>query len=366
MSLEEISENDDDYLALKKRLESEKYFQGEKMQSPRRHVVDPSDPSEAVFGGIPNSQWSTGDGKTFFPTPNTTPALPPGVYQFANTNRGIAFIKVPVSIDGLVRFPQANSDRVVEEIASFWQKETVFSDYKIAYKRGIILWGPPGSGKSSTIKFIMKDVIEKRGGLVVQFNEPLSFVEGIRVIREIQPETPIVVLMEDIDSILQSHNPSLVLNVLDGVEKMHKIVFLATTNYPELLGARIINRPSRFDKRIRIPHPNGECRKVYLEHLICDDEKAEVNGIKTDESRQEFVKLKAAEVGMDIEKWVADTPGFSIAHLKELFVAVCILGDPYAKALSVLRQMKETPSSLKDDGNTKLIGFGTREIGDEE
>ena len=41
-----------------------------------------------------------------------------------------------------------------------------------------------------------------------------------------------------------------------------------TTNYPEKLGARIINRPSRFDKRFKIDLPNAESRKIYFEYLI--------------------------------------------------------------------------------------------------
>jgi hypothetical protein len=46
---------------------------------------------------------------------------------------------------------------------------------------------------------------------------------------------------------------------------------------------------------------------------------------------------------------VEDTEGFSIAHLKELFVANKVLGDPYPQALEVLRKMKATESSASFD-----------------
>lgn len=185
------------------------------------------------------------------------------------------------------------------------------------------------SGKTSVISLIMNDVVE-RGGVVIRFCHPTLFNEGLRKFREIEPRTPIVVLMEDIDSIIEHYNESDVLNILDGVNQIEKAVYLATTNYPEKLGARIINRPSRFDKRFYIGHPDSESRKLYLCHIIGD--------------------AKIAELKIDIDQWVKDTDQFTIAHLKELFTAVIILGDDYDDAVTTLREMREENiSSDKDD-----------------
>ncbi len=177
------------------------------------------------------------------------------------------------------------------------------------------------SGKSCTIQLIMEDVV-KRNGVVVKFTHPNLFLAGMRSFKEIQRSTPVVVLMEDIESILENFSESSVLNILDGVDQVDKVVFLATTNYPEKLGARILNRPSRFDKRFKIGHPNSQSRMLYFKHLIGDEN-------------------KARELKVDFNKWVEDTEGFSIAHLKELFVAVCILGDDYSEAIETLSSMKE-------------------------
>ncbi|MFK5088309.1 AAA family ATPase, partial [Klebsiella pneumoniae] len=78
--------------------------------------------------------------------------------------------------------------------------------------------------------------------------------------------------MEDIDATLEIYNESTVINLLDGVDRVDKIVFLATTNYPEKLGTRIMNRPSRFDKRFKVGYPTDNTRKIYLEHLIQDED----------------------------------------------------------------------------------------------
>ncbi len=281
------------------------------------------------------TQWTTGDGKRFIPAGITKESLPPAVYEIHHsTCLGLYFQKIPVRTEGLLRFPQTNSERVLKEIETFWDRESVFQEYAIAYKRGIILWGPPGGGKTCTVNLIMKDVVD-RNGVVIKFTNPGLFIEGMRVLREIQANTPIVVLMEDIDSIIEHYEESPVLNILDGVEHVNKVVFLATTNYPELLGPRIINRPSRFDKRFKIPYPNVESRTMYFKHL-CGNKKPD-------------------ELGIEIKKWVKDTEDFSIAHLKELFVAVIILGDDYAEALENLNHMKENISSKEDVD--RMMGF---------
>lgn len=284
-------------------------------------------------------QWTTGDNKAFFPASKTVKQLIPGAYEIKMChNAGLFFEKLSIKTEGLLRFPQTNSDKVVQEIQNFWNREKMFKDYQLTYKRGIILWGPPGGGKTSVIQIIMKDVID-RGGIVIKFQHPGLFIDGMRKLREIEKETPVVVLMEDIDSILEIYNGSEVLNVLDGVDDIQKMVFLATTNYPDRLGARIINRPSRFDKRFKIDHPNSESRRIYFKHLIG-------NAAKID------------DLNVDLDKWVKDTKGFSIAHLKELFVAVVILGDDYNESVETLRNMKEdiTPRDYEDRYN-KPVGF---------
>jgi ATP-dependent 26S proteasome regulatory subunit len=202
------------------------------------------------------------------------------------------------------------------------------------YKRGICLWGPPGSGKTCTVQLIVKDVTENRDGICVIFSHPRLFLSGMRILRQIHPDKKVVVLMEDLDSIIEQHDESEVLNILDGVNAFEDVVFLATTNYPEKLGHRIINRPSRFDKRIKIDFPNEECREIYLNTLL---------------TKQEIKENK-----IDIKKWVEDTMGFSMAHLKELFVAHVILGDEYEEALNNLKRMKSHISSEDSGGK---MGF---------
>jgi len=280
-------------------------------------------------------QFTTTDGIRFWPAAQTIDTLDPGVYEIQHSDmKGVGFHRLSVTTDGLMRFPESNSEKVIQEIQKFWTREGSFKKYDLNYKRGIILWGPAGSGKSCTIQLIIGDVID-RGGVCLKFTHPSLFCNGMRTFREIQPDTPVVVLMEDIDAIIESYSESEVLNILDGVDQTEKIVYLATTNYPERLGARILNRPSRFDKRFKMGHPKKKSRYIYFEHLL-DDE-------------------TISEYDIDLNQWTKDTEGMSIAHLKELFIAVCILGNKYKEVISTLRSMvEENPRSSEDE----LTGFG--------
>lgn len=134
-----------------------------------------------------------------------------------------------------------------------------------------------------------------------------------------------------------------------------------TTNYPDRLGARIVNRPSRFDKRFKIGFPSAASRKLYFEYVIGNSD------IKR--GRKEAKKL-----GIDLKQWVKDTHNMSIAHLKELFIATVILGDPYDEAIKTLKSMTEEIDDKEygnfgfDVGGTvdKSSGDGFDEINDWE
>jgi hypothetical protein len=287
--------------------------------------------------------WTSSDGRVFVPAAPTVQLLTPGVYEIdQSANIGLYFEKIPVRCEGLLRFPDTNSDRVVAEIQKFWEREDVFRDYGLTYKRGILLYGPPGSGKSCTIQLIMADVVS-RNGIVVKFTDPDLFIDGMRVLRQIQADTPVVVIMEDIDSTLEIFNESEILNILDGVNEVNKVVFLATTNYPEKLGARIVNRPSRFDKRFRIGYPSEQSRRMYFEHIIAGGDPLRL---------QEKIK----ELKINLNQWVEDTDGMSIAHLKELFIQVVIIGDTYEESIQTLQSMTEV---LQDKEYESSMGFGT-------
>jgi SpoVK/Ycf46/Vps4 family AAA+-type ATPase len=145
--------------------------------------------------------------------------------------------------------------------------------------------------------------------------------------RRIEPERPIVVLLEDIDSITEKHSEHDVLAMLDGELQINNVVFIATTNYPEQLEDRIVNRPSRFDVVKQIGMPSAEARRQYLTTMS--------KRLREDEE--------------ELERWVACSNEYSVAHLKEMIIAVEALDQPLEEVTARLDKMRDSKPSSNDD-----------------
>jgi hypothetical protein len=275
------------------------------------------------------TQWASSGDRVFYAVGEVAKTLEPGAYMINAHNDNIFFMRFDFKIGGLMRFPDTISDQIIDEIQKFWDLGDHFSRYGITHRRGIMTYGPTGSGKSSTNQIVAADVI-KRGGVVIPFTGATIFLRGMEIFRTIQPNTPVVVLMEDLDAIMDSGNSSEIMNILDGTfATMEHVVFLADTNYPERLERRVTNRPSRFDRCFKMELPVAETRRLYLESLRRGDQ-------------------------FDIERAVNDSDGFSFAHLKELFTATVIFGRSYDETITSLRSMIETAlptgADLEDHG----------------
>jgi hypothetical protein len=272
------------------------------------------------------------------PCPPTTNILPPGYYHCEKDNAGVYFIKFPIDTSDLIRFPGSMPDEIISEFESFWTKRELYAMRGEPHKRGFLLWGPPGGGKTCTATLIMKDFIDA-GNIVLRYNWLVP--EAINKLRNIEPSRRIMVTIEDIDTYTKqrsSEEEQVLLQFLDGDRQYSNIVVIATTNFPEDLGDRIINRPSRFDRVAYIGMPSEIDRKLYLEK-----------------------KCKSTATSEQV-KWVADTDNWTLAHLKELILAVEIYGLPYEKTirrLNSMRQKKASSSEYLDPlRGSSRTGFG--------
>jgi len=270
-------------------------------------------------------------GPGFLPSGKSVPALPPGIYELVDHNDHMIFAPSQVVSDDLLRLPDSRSEMVVQEIETFWTLKERFKTYGFTHKRGYLLFGPPGSGKTSTIKIVMNEMV-KAGGIVLMMTvSPSLFIHLLHKLRQVEPDRPVVVIMEDVDTIISNFGESEVLSLLDGEASIDNCVFLATTNYPDRLDGRVVNRPSRFDRVVKIGLPNAEARKVYL--------------------RSRLPKMD----DLELQTWVDSTKEFSIAHIKELIVGVCCFGNPFDREVDRLKKMSVVPSS--EDSGT--VGFAS-------
>lgn len=284
------------------------------------------------------SQWSVmGDG-SYMAAPKAEKQLPSGLYEFEWNNKAgdWCVMRQAINTDELYELPTLEIGEILKDIKLFWKKAELYKSYKLMHKRGILLYGDPGCGKSGILQLCMKHIINELSGVVINIKNEESikaYVEVIPRLRQIEPNRPLVVIIEDIDSIAgeSNYSTSVLLNILDGIKQIENVVYIATTNYPEKLEERITNRPSRFDRRYYVAPPSREVRKSYLENKIGDN-----------------------KIDINIEKWLDDTDDLSMSHLKELFISVILLDNKYENAIEHLKGMKKTPKGKKQ----KEVGFG--------
>lgn len=278
-------------------------------------------------------QWSTSDGKNFFPSGATQDKLPPGLYIVCNDPmRGLYFQKEPLGSDDIVRFIDAEADKIVDEMDRFWKVKEKYKKFGLIHKRGVLLYGRQGTGKTYIFRMVMDQVIAM-GGICVKFASSSFWLnKGMKEIRQIQPDVPIVAILEDIDSIIEEDCESHLINMLDGVDSVPHSVFLASTNHPENLEGRITNRPSRFDRQLEVGALSDVNRKLYVEHLF-----------------------KRGGIDMtEVDKVVADTKGMAVDHVKNLIQSAFILDNPYDEALADVRAMTD---KLEVQDGKETAGF---------
>lgn len=274
-------------------------------------------------------------GDAYFPADETIDKLDAGQYAIEYShNRGLYFAPKPINLDDLLILPDSASEEIINNIKHFWDKEEMFRTLGFLWKRGVLLYGPAGSGKTSTLQLIIKEIVD-RGGIAVFVKEPKLTASGLEMLRRIEPDRPVVVLVEDIDAIQHNYGEADLLAMLDGDLQIDNVVFIATTNYPEKLDKRLVNRPSRFDIVRKIGMPTAEARAIYLA----------ARNARLVENETEF------------EAWVEETDGFSIAHLKELIVSVEALDADFDETIARLRVMIETTPDSEDDEEKATIGF---------
>ena len=282
-------------------------------------------------------------GNTVVPIGNSTPTLPAGIYNVkwdSDMQMPVPLSK-SVDIDELLILPTPILDRVLVDIRSFWKNKEKYQKYGSVYKRGILLYGLPGCGKSSVIMLLAKELITKYNGVVFtpQNEEQVDFtMKIIPIVKDIEPDKRIIVVLEDIDSFVGkdgSYSETVLLNFLDGAGSCDGVVTIATTNYPEKLQERITNRPSRFDRRYEVIKPNAETRKFYIENKLQKGDLQRVN----------------------IPDLVDKTEGFTIDHLKEYLLSVFVLGYSHEDAMDEVTEILGTRILKNTKQETDKIGY---------
>ncbi|KZO96830.1 P-loop containing nucleoside triphosphate hydrolase protein [Calocera viscosa TUFC12733] len=226
-------------------------------------------------------------------------------------------------------------EEVKKDVYGFFESEQIYKELGIAWKRGMIMWGPPGNGKTITIKAIMKDCDAKGfAPLYVKSFQSYMGEEGSMqmVFDKARQMSPCVLIFEDLDALINDRNRSFFLNQLDGLSNNDGMLCIGTTNHFERLDPGLSERPSRFDRKYLFDNPDWEERKLYSKYWqnkLAANEKISFPDTLVD----------------DIASRTAD---FSFAYLKEAFVSsLVLLAAGPGKTKDFATTIKETIQSLR-------------------
>lgn len=175
--------------------------------------------------------------------------------------------------------PDETLELIERNVTSFYKHSDALRKAGKSLKRGVLFYGKPGTGKTFTAKYLAQ-YLEGVTVFILSGEQLWLVKEVFQLARFLAPS---LVIMEDVDLIAHTRDETLgqtilhqLLNELDGLTKSTEIIFLLTTNRPEVLEPALALRPGRVDQAIKFPLPDADCRRRLVEQYS-DGMELEVN-----------------------------------------------------------------------------------------
>jgi SpoVK/Ycf46/Vps4 family AAA+-type ATPase len=173
-----------------------------------------------------------------------------------------------------------NTKKIEEVVQCFFSNLHLYAEFGIEIpKRGVLLYGPAGTGKSTAIsKCIENYTKDGETAVIVWHSAKMEAYEVKDFIStfEYVGVKKLILVIEDLGGI-ENENTRIasdqsLLSLLDNQEKTFTIpiMIIATTNFPENFASNLTNRAGRFDDKIEVGYPDGKARQALLKFFAKD------------------------------------------------------------------------------------------------
>lgn len=276
------------------------------------------------------------DGKEYTPSLKLKikKTLPKGIYKI-DYEEGKYFIgQIKNNTDEIYKLSNKIVNTILTEIDDFWNKKDLYEKHHILHKRGLLLEGPAGNSKTSTINLIIENILNNDGLIFIvrslrEFNLLCDFLP---IFRQIEPNRNVITIIEDIDQLIDMGGgfDINILDFLDGKNSINHHLVIMTSNNTTRLSEALL-RPSRIDVRFILELPDKQTRYEYLEK----------KGISKDR----------------LNEYAEKTNGMTFAQLKELFISTEILNKDIDTAINKIMHPLETKDYLSNNLKVNKIGI---------
>ncbi len=201
----------------------------------------------------------------------------------------------------------------------------LFHDYELPAPKGILLYGPPGCGKTLIAKAVANSLATKVAAMTGNTNVRSYFlnIKGPELLNKYVGETerqirlvfqrarekaeegvPVIIFFDEMDSLFRTRGTGIssdmestivpqLLAEIDGVESLRDVIVIGATNREDLIDPAIL-RPGRLDVKIKIDRPNAEAASQIFERYLHEGlpiDEAEVRELGGGESRKAVLAM---------------------------------------------------------------------------
>lgn len=197
---------------------------------------------------------------------------------------------------------------IYQDAQRFFESQSMYAEYNVPWKRGLLFIGPPGNGKTHMVKALVNSLGYPCLYIKSFKTRQNSDTDNMRLaFNRVREAAPCVVVIEDLDALVDDENRSFFLNELDGFALNDGVLMIASTNHPERLDIAILERPSRFDRKYHFEAPEMVDRIAYLQLW--------------NQKLKPAMQLSVNE----IDAIAATSENFSYAYLKELLLSASMV-----------------------------------------